>query len=92
MNGESKITDDFQENAGYMSGLISSTDWPLYLEPLAKSRANDWVYDIDSEYRNADTVPKAKIRGSWKVDEGGEILPVFYPNPNYDGAKPPYSE
>lgn len=79
------IEGEFQENENYIHGLKSTKNWPVYLNVIAKEHSNGWVYDIDKEYRNAETVPQSRIVGSWKVDETGMILPVFYPNKDYRG-------
>jgi len=83
VNDNRQIEGDFTANDNFIPGLKYDLDWPLYLEPIAKNHANGWVYDIDKEYRAEENVPKSRIKGSWKVDENGKILPVFFPNENY---------
>ena len=48
----------------------------------AKKHPNGWVYVIDGPYGPNDYVPPHAIVGAWKVDESGEIVGDFIPNPN----------
>ena len=49
----------------------------------AKKKPNGYVYVIDKKYSNKDEVPNDAILGAWKVDENGDIIDTFLPNPNY---------
>ncbi|NJK65056.1 MAG: hypothetical protein HC921_22200 [Synechococcaceae cyanobacterium SM2_3_1] len=43
-----------------------------------------WVYEIDNRYhQNNGRVPPEAIIGAWKVDQNGNIIDEFIPNPNY---------
>ncbi len=52
----------------------------------AEARANPggWVYEIGGGYNAAEAAPPQAIRGAWKVDERGEIVGDFIPNPKFD--------
>lgn len=52
---------------------------------IAEARKNPggWVYVIDGRYDPKDGVPPEAIKGAWKVDENGNIIGQFIPNPNY---------
>jgi hypothetical protein len=49
----------------------------------AKKKPNGWVYQIEGPYGPDDAVPPEAICGAWKVDENGNIVGEFIPNPNY---------
>lgn len=49
----------------------------------AKLNAGGWVYAIDDRYDPNGSVPPEAIQGAWKVDEQGEIVGEFLPNPNF---------
>lgn len=49
----------------------------------AKTRPGGWVYEIVGNYGPDDPVPPSAIRGAWKVDEQGDIVGEFQPNPNF---------
>lgn len=51
----------------------------------AKNNPNGWVYVLDKEFEGKQEVPPEFIKGAWKVDEKGEIVGEFMPNPNYRG-------
>ena len=59
------------------------------MEPSLEARAearrhpNGWVYQIDGTFGPDDAVPPEAIVGAWKVDEHGEIVGDFVPNPKY---------
>jgi hypothetical protein len=59
------------------------------MEPSPEARAqarrhpNGWVYQIDGMFGSDDVVPPEAIVGAWKVDENGEIVGEFVPNPKY---------
>lgn len=53
---------------------------------LREARANPggWVYEISSQYDPNGAVPPHAIKGAWRVDDRGEIVPGSYtPNPNF---------
>jgi hypothetical protein len=49
----------------------------------AKHHPNGWVYVIEGNYGQNETVPPEAIRGAWKVDANGNITGEFIPNPNF---------
>lgn len=49
----------------------------------AKSNPNGWVYAIDARYDQNGGVPPEAVQGAWCVNEDGEIVGDFIPNPNY---------
>lgn len=49
----------------------------------AKSNPGGWVYAIDARYDRNGAVPPEAIKGAWRVNETGEIIGEFVPNPNY---------
>jgi len=53
----------------------------------AKRSPNGWVYVIDRAFQDVEDVPKQAIKGAWKVNEKGEIIGDFIPNPNYKELK-----
>lgn len=52
----------------------------------ARANPNGWVYEInaDAGYDAFGEVPPEAIEGAWKVNEHGEIVEPFIPNPNFD--------
>ncbi|MCX5658594.1 MAG: hypothetical protein NTW19_02595 [Planctomycetota bacterium] len=52
----------------------------------AKRKPNGWVYAIEGNFGPNDGVPPTAIIGAWKVNENGEIVGEFLPNPNYRAA------
>ena len=49
----------------------------------AKENPGGWVYQIDCDHGPDVAVPGEAIVGAWQVDENGEIIGDFLPNPNY---------
>ncbi len=49
----------------------------------AKRFPGGWVYEIEDDFGPDDDVPPMAIRGACKVDDGGEIVGDFLPNPNF---------
>ena len=49
----------------------------------AKQNPGGWVYQINGDYGPDDAVPREAIVGAWKVDEDGNLMGKFIPNPNY---------
>ena len=52
----------------------------------AKTTPGGWVYEILGRFGPDDAVPPEAIAGAWKVDEAGQIVGEFIPNPRF-GAK-----
>lgn len=52
----------------------------------ARLNPNGWVYRIEGEYTDSETIPPEAIIGAWKVDVSGCIEGDFTANPNYKGA------
>jgi len=48
---------------------------------------NGWVYVLDKSFEGIKDVPPEAIKGAWKVDENGQIIGGFMPNPNYKNLK-----
>ena len=55
----------------------------------ARSNPGGWVYEIVGRYNQDDAVPPEAIAGAWKVDETGNIIGEFIPNPRFGMTKPP---
>ena len=59
------------------------------MEPTEEARAEaklnpgGYVYAIEGSFGPRDAVPPGCIKGGWKVDDSGEIVGDFIPNPNY---------
>ncbi len=53
----------------------------------ARQNPGGWVYAIDEIYGPDGAVPPEGIKGAWRVDENGEIVGEFIPNPNYHRPK-----
>lgn len=49
----------------------------------AKSNSGGWVYEIDQGYDPNGAIPPEAILGAWQVNERGDIVGDFRPNPNY---------
>jgi hypothetical protein len=49
----------------------------------AKRNPNGWVYRISGTYGPNDVVPPEAIAGAWRVDEEGNIVGDFIPNPKF---------
>ena len=54
----------------------------------AKMHPNGWIYQIEGIYGPDDSVPPEAIVGAWKVNEEGNIVGEFTPNPNYIQKSP----
>lgn len=52
----------------------------------AKKRPGGWVYEIVGDYSYDDAVPPTAIRGAWKVDDDGQIVGDFLPNPVFEST------
>jgi len=55
------------------------------LRDQAKLQPGGYVYVIQGVDDAMGRVPPEKIRGAWKVDDAGEIVGEFMPNPNFTG-------
>jgi hypothetical protein len=49
----------------------------------ARIHPNGWIYDIDWTYPENQRVPPEAIRGSWRVDDSGNLTGEYVANPNY---------
>ena len=58
---------------------------PGLVEEAAR-HPGEWVYEIEGDYGPAEPVPPHAIRGAWKVDDGGQIVGDFVPNPNFQSG------
>lgn len=56
---------------------------PEALIAEAKATPGGYVYEIVGTFGPSDAVPPTAIRGAWKVDDGGNIVGDFIPNPNF---------
>lgn len=43
------------------------------------------MYEIVGDYGPEDAVPPTAIKGAWRVDDNGEIVGEFLPNPVFEG-------
>jgi hypothetical protein len=59
-------------------------DLPSALVAEAKTRPGGWVYKIVGDYGPDDAVPPTAVRGAWKVDDEGQIVGDFLPNPVFE--------
>ena len=55
----------------------------------AKLNPGGWVYEIHGEFTPDEDIPPQAIAGAWKVDEQGNIVGDFIPNPNFTGSQTP---
>lgn len=62
---------------------------PPALVAEAKTQPGGWVYEIVGDYGPKDEVPPTAIRGAWKVDDDGQVVGDFLPNPAFE---PPHAE
>jgi hypothetical protein len=64
------------------------------MEPTPEARAEaklnpgGWVYAIDDRYDPNGAVPPEGIKGAWQVDDRGDIVGAFIPNPRYSPVGP----
>lgn len=49
----------------------------------AMKNPNGYVYVIESNFKHKKNIPSSAIIGAWEVDENGEIIGSFLPNPNH---------
>ena len=49
----------------------------------AKQHPGSWVYEILGSYGPDEAVPPDAVHGAWKVDQDGQIVGDFIPNPNF---------
>lgn len=54
----------------------------------AKANPGGCVYVIVGKFGPNDAVPREFIKGAWKVNDEGEIVGDFIPNPNFGKPKP----
>ncbi len=62
---------------------------PPRLVEEAKRHPSGWVYEIVGNYGPQDAVPPTAIRGAWKVDQSGQIVGDFIPNPRFSHQERP---
>jgi hypothetical protein len=55
----------------------------------AKKNPGGWVYEIRGAYGPQDDVPPHAVVGAWKVNDRGEIIGEFIPNPNFQEIQDP---
>jgi len=55
----------------------------------AKQHPGGWVHEVDGGFGAGGAAPPEAIIGSWKVDDHGNIVGEFVPNPRYDPSKWP---
>jgi hypothetical protein len=63
---------------------MSRNDLPAALIAEAKKRPGGWVYEVVGDYATDDAVPPAAVRGAWRVDDDGQIVGDFIPNPGFE--------
>jgi hypothetical protein len=51
----------------------------------ARKQPGSYLYVIEGVNDAMGEVPPEKIRGAWKVDDAGEIVGDFMPNPRFTG-------
>jgi hypothetical protein len=49
----------------------------------ARRHPGEWVYEIVGPFGPDDPVPPEAIRGAWAVNDAGQIVGGFIPNPKY---------
>ncbi len=49
----------------------------------AKRNPNGWVYRISGQFGATERIPPEAIVGAWKIDENGDIVGEFIPNPKF---------
>lgn len=49
----------------------------------AKLYPGGWVYEFEDGYDPNGEIPPSAILGAWQVDDAGNIIGDFIPNPNY---------
>jgi hypothetical protein len=49
----------------------------------ARENLNGWVYKIEGSFDPTEHVPPTAIVGAWKVNEYGNLVGDFIPNPKY---------
>lgn len=53
------------------------------MRAAARNQPGGWVYAIDPAFDPNGEVPGWAVRGAYRVDDRGEVLGEFTPNPNY---------
>lgn len=56
---------------------------PAALVAEARTKPGGWVYEIVGDYGPQDAVPPSAVRGAWRVNDNGEVVGDFVPNPNF---------
>jgi hypothetical protein len=65
---------------------------PEALIAEARTSPGGWVYEIVGDFGPEDAVPPTAIRGAWKVNDEGEIVGNFVPNPRFAPPGEPPSD
>jgi hypothetical protein len=65
------------------TNMPDQRELPPALMAEARTKPGGWVYEIVGDYGPQDAVPPSAIRGAWKVNDEGEIVGDFLPNPNF---------
>ena len=71
---------------GFVSKSAAELGHEFPKDMVREARANPggWVYEISAGYDPNGEVPPHAIKGAWRVDGRGEIVPGSYTsNPNY---------
>jgi hypothetical protein len=61
---------------------------PESAKEQAKLNPGGWVYEIRGNYKEDEYVPPEVVVGAWKVNENGEIVGEFIPNPKFGEPRP----
>jgi hypothetical protein len=64
-------------------GLVTRPNIPKAIIEEAKRTPGGWVYEIVGAFGPNDVIPPEAIRGAWAVNDAGEIVGEFIPNPNF---------
>ncbi len=59
------------------------------MRAAARSQPNSWLYVLDPAAEPDGDVPRELVAGAYPVDENGELLEEFTPNPGYRPSEVP---
>jgi hypothetical protein len=76
--------DHWRPNNPGKDGGSEAVDPSAALIAAARTKPGGWVYEVVGEFGPDDAVPPTSIRGAWKVDDDGEIVGDFLPNPVFE--------
>lgn len=82
MSSGSVSSDGCQRNPGCQ--VSSSRELPAGLLAEARTKPGGWVYEIVGDFGPDDAVPATAVKGAWKVNDHGEIVGDFLPNPVFE--------